>query len=86
MAPESETPKPPPKRRELMMATVAKVMDPVCGMMVDPLSAAGKFDHAGTTYYFCNPRCEERFRGDPDGYLSGKYKQSMEQVPAKSGM
>jgi Cu+-exporting ATPase len=85
MAPESESPKPPRKRRELMMATVAKVMDPVCGMMVDPLSAAGKFDHDGTTYYFCNPRCEERFRGDPDGYLSGKYKQSMEQVPAKPG-
>jgi len=85
MAPESEIPKPPRKRRDLMMATVAKVMDPVCGMMVDPLSAAGKFDHAGTTYYFCNPRCEERFRGDPDGYLSGKYKQSMEQVPGKPG-
>jgi Cu+-exporting ATPase len=54
-------------------------------MMVDPLSAAGKFDHVGTTYYFCNPRCEERFRGDPDGYLSGKYKPSMEEVPVNSG-
>ena len=86
MEPESESSKPQPKHRELMMATVAKVMDPVCGMMVDPLSAAGKFDHEGTTYYFCNPRCEERFRRDPDGYLSGKYKQSMEEVLAKPGM
>lgn len=81
----SEHQKPSRKRRELMMATVPKVKDPVCGMMVDPLSAAGKFDHGGTTYYFCNPRCEERFRRDPDGYLSGKYAQGMEEVPAAPG-
>lgn len=74
-----------PKRRELMMAGVPPVQDPVCGMMVDPLSAAGKYDHAGTTYYFCHPRCEERFRSDPDGYLSGKYTQTMEDVPASPG-
>ncbi len=85
MESETESPKPQRKRRELTMATVAKVMDPVCGMMVDPLSAAGKFEHAGATYYFCNPRCEERFRRDPDGYLSGKYKQGMEDVSAKPG-
>jgi Cu+-exporting ATPase len=74
-----------PKRRELMMASVPMVRDPVCGMSVDPLSAAAKYEHAGTTYYFCHPRCEERFRGDPDGYLSGKYTQSMEETPARSG-
>lgn len=85
MEPESDTPKAPRKRRELMMATVPKAVDPVCGMTVDPLSAAGSFDHAGTTYYFCNPRCEERFRRDPDGYLSGKYQQSMEAVSEKPG-
>ncbi len=76
---------PKPKRRELMMASVPMAKDPVCGMMVDPLSAAGKYEYAGTTYYFCNPRCEERFRNDPDGYLSGKYTQSMEEAPAKPG-
>lgn len=85
MESETDSPKPQRKRRELTMATVAKVVDPVCGMMVDPLSAAGKFDHAGTTYYFCHPRCEERFRRDPDGYLSGKYHQGMEETTAKQG-
>ena len=74
-----------PKRRELMMASVPQVQDPVCGMMVDPLSAAGSYDHKGTTYYFCHPRCEERFRSDPDGYLSGKYTQAMEDAPASPG-
>ncbi len=83
MPPDPSHPK--PKRRDLMMASVPMAKDPVCGMMVDPLSAAGQYEHAGTTYYFCNPRCEERFRNDPDGYLSGKYTQSMEEAPAKPG-
>ncbi len=73
------------KRRELMMASVPPARDPVCGMSVDPLSAAAKYEHAGTMYYFCHPRCEERFRVDPDGYLSGKYAQSMDEAPAKPG-
>ena len=74
-----------PKRRELMMASVPQAQDPVCGMMVDPLSAAGTYNHAGTTYYFCSPGCVERFRVDPDGYLSGKYTQSMEDAPVTPG-
>ena len=83
MSPDPSLPK--PKRRELMMASVPPARDPVCGMMVDPLSAAGKYEHAGTTYYFCHPRCEERFRNDPDGYLSGKYAQSMDEAQAGPG-
>lgn len=67
------------------MAAVPKVRDPVCGMMVDPLSAAGHYDYAGTTYYFCHPHCEERFRGDPDGYLNGTVKPSMDETPAEPG-
>jgi Cu+-exporting ATPase len=45
------------------------VVDPVCGMRVSPASAPASFEHAGTTYYFCNPGCEERFRADPARYL-----------------
>lgn len=75
-----------PKRRDLMMAKVDKVQDPVCGMMVDPLTAAEKFEHAGKMYYFCNPRCLDRFSRDPAGYLSGKYKQAMEAEPGKPGV
>ncbi|MEO8326991.1 MAG: HAD-IC family P-type ATPase, partial [Nitrospirota bacterium] len=67
------------------MAKVEQVKDPVCGMMVDPLTAAGKFEHAGTMYYFCNPRCQDKFSHDPDGYLTGKHQQSMETEPAKPG-
>ena len=45
-------------------------IDPVCGMTVDPATAAGKFDYEGQTYYFCSPRCLERFSADPKAYLN----------------
>jgi Cu+-exporting ATPase len=45
-------------------------IDPVCGMEVDPQSAAGSFEHKGTTYYFCSQGCLEDFKEDPEQYLS----------------
>ncbi len=44
-------------------------IDPVCGMKVSPNSAAGKHEHGGQVYYFCNPNCKTRFQADPDLYL-----------------
>jgi Cu+-exporting ATPase len=43
--------------------------DPICGMEVDPNSAAGKHQHAGQIYYFCSVHCLERFRSDPNKFL-----------------
>ncbi|HEX2500981.1 MAG TPA: heavy metal translocating P-type ATPase [Methylomirabilota bacterium] len=45
-------------------------IDPVCGMIVDPRTAAGSHPHAGRTYWFCSTGCLERFRATPDRYLS----------------
>jgi len=45
-------------------------IDPVCGMTVDPATAAGKFDYEGQTYYFCSPRCLEKFSADPQAYIN----------------
>src|SRR5499426_1037876 len=45
-------------------------IDPVCGMAVDPATAAGKFDYGGETYYFCHPNCLRKFKADPQGYLN----------------
>ena len=42
--------------------------DPVCGMTVDEKSAAGRFVHAGATYYFCSPHCLEKFRNNPAAF------------------
>lgn len=44
--------------------------DPVCKMLVTPDTAAAKHDHEGTTYYFCNPSCKEKFVAEPSKYLS----------------
>jgi len=46
------------------------VTDPVCGMTVDPESAAGSFDYKGETYYFCSLHCLEKFREDPERFLN----------------
>jgi uncharacterized membrane protein YraQ (UPF0718 family) len=44
-------------------------VDPVCGMTVIPVSAAGQSDLAGQTYHFCSPGCETAFRSDPYRYV-----------------
>src|SRR5438552_13418061 len=43
--------------------------DPVCHMQVMPETAAGRYDYKGKTYYFCNPRCLERFKANPEQFL-----------------
>lgn len=50
-------------------ASTAK--DPVCGMTVQPGTAkGGSAEHGGQTYYFCNPRCREKFVADPGKYTA----------------
>ncbi|MGE0102929.1 MAG: heavy metal translocating P-type ATPase [Blastocatellales bacterium] len=46
--------------------------DPVCGMTVDPATAAGKHEHKGKTYYFCCAHCLEKFSRDPEAVLNPK--------------
>ena len=46
------------------------VLDPVCGMTVDPASAAGPEDYAGRAYYFCSTGCRDRFAADPLAFLT----------------
>jgi len=46
------------------------MIDPVCGMTVDPAKArGGSAEHAGTTYYFCSEGCRKTFVADPGGVL-----------------
>jgi Cu+-exporting ATPase len=47
------------------------VIDPVCGMSVQPEKArGGRVEHAGKTYYFCSAGCAQKFQADPGKYLS----------------
>ncbi|HEX5070887.1 MAG TPA: HAD-IC family P-type ATPase, partial [Vicinamibacterales bacterium] len=46
------------------------MIDPVCGMTVDPATArGGSVEHAGQTYYFCSEGCRRKFAADPEGVL-----------------
>ncbi len=58
--------------------TLASLVDPVCGMRVDPEHPRGGVHvHAGKTYGFCNPRCRERFAADPERYLAARGTESV---------
>ena len=48
---------------------MVQVKDPVCGMMVDPNTAAAHSEHEGRTYHFCATACKARFDREPHKYL-----------------
>jgi Cu+-exporting ATPase len=45
------------------------VIDPVCGMTVDPYTTPHRAEHAGQPYYFCSAGCRTKFAADPQRYL-----------------
>jgi P-type Cu+ transporter len=45
------------------------VLDPACGMTVDPHTAKYRADHRGHTFYFCSTGCRTKFISDPQKYL-----------------
>jgi len=51
-------------------------------MRVDPATSKRFLEYKGTTYYFCGPRCLERFTNDPESFLA---KKNVETAPAKPG-
>ena len=56
------------------------VIDPVCGMTVDPHTTPHRHTHQGHPYYFCSAGCRTKFAADPAKYLSGHDK-AAEPVP-----
>jgi P-type Cu+ transporter len=60
--------------------TAGKVQDVVCGMWVEPDKARGKAEHLGKTFYFCSPRCEEKFKADPERLSQPKPPASLVQL------
>ncbi|HKP76148.1 MAG TPA: YHS domain-containing protein [Longimicrobiaceae bacterium] len=47
---------------------MAKVKDPVCGMMIEPDDAVGTSEYEGKTYYFCSDDCKTEFDANPEDY------------------
>jgi len=60
---------------------MATVKDPVCGMEIDPASAAATTEYEGTTYYFCAVACKEQFDAEPAKFL-GAAPQATAKEPA----
>jgi Cu+-exporting ATPase len=56
------------EEKEITMSESAT--DPVCGMSIDPTSAAASAEHGGRTFYFCSTHCADQFRAEPDTYAT----------------
>ncbi|MBS0200421.1 MAG: heavy metal translocating P-type ATPase [Proteobacteria bacterium] len=61
---------------------VAKVVDPVCGMQVDPATTPHHASHGGEEHHFCSARCKDKFVADPQRYLEPKAATTPAEVPA----
>lgn len=63
-------PEPAPGREHQMEGGEAPmVKDVVCGMDVQPETAAGTSEYNGETYYFCSPSCKQQFDQSPERYV-----------------
>jgi YHS domain-containing protein len=49
------------------------IVDPVCGMKVDPTRTHLLVTHEGCTYYFCAESCRKAFEANPKKYLKRKH-------------
>jgi Cu+-exporting ATPase len=49
---------------------IETVRDPVCGMDIDPATAAASEEWEGNTYYFCSESCHQRFAKAPDQFAA----------------
>ncbi len=58
-----------------------RVIDPVCGMRVDPLTTKHRLDYKGQDYFFCSGRCRTRFEAEPEKFLAPKPSAPEEKLP-----
>jgi Cu+-exporting ATPase len=58
----------PSDRTETIETITAPVTDPVCGMTVDPATAAGHRGAGPDTVYFCSAGCAAAYDADPGRY------------------
>jgi len=59
----------PRERSMLPLLEPQEVIDLVCGMTVQAVTANRPFEHEGTTYYFCAMGCRVAFEKDPGSFI-----------------
>jgi Cu+-exporting ATPase len=79
------TRKPLPMMQPAPVPTGVAAIDPVCGMTVQPATAAGSYEYQGKTYYFCATSCLTKFRIDPIHYLTPPEQRAPRVMPVPSG-
>jgi Cu+-exporting ATPase len=77
--------KPLPMMQPAQTVTGAAAIDPVCGMTVQPATAAASYEYQGKTYYFCATSCLTKFRTDPIHYLTPPEQRIPRVMPVPSG-
>ena len=60
----------------------APVIDPVCGMTVDPATTAHHAEYDGSDFYFCSAGCRTKFVADPSRYLDKAVRPEATPAPA----
>ena len=60
------------------IVSAENVVDPVCGMTVNPHTTSHRHVHQGRPYYFCSPSCQQKFVADPAKYLGTQTSQPLE--------
>jgi Cu+-exporting ATPase len=55
---------------EAVHAAAHLVIDPVCGMTVDPHAGKPTHVYRGHTYHFCSSGCQAKFAKEPERYLN----------------
>ncbi|MFZ1242463.1 MAG: YHS domain-containing protein, partial [Anaerolineae bacterium] len=60
------------------------VKDPVCGMDIEPQDAVASREHMGQTFYFCSPKCVEKFDADPHRYTQAALAATNASLPVGS--
>jgi Cu+-exporting ATPase len=92
LQPQLESSAKPTTRRPLPMMQqapavmgAAAAIDPVCGMTVQPATAAGSYEYQGKTYYFCATSCLAKFRAEPIHYLTPSEQHIPRVMPVPSG-
>ncbi|MDH5740814.1 MAG: heavy metal translocating P-type ATPase, partial [Nitrospira sp.] len=77
---------PAPRKPLPMMQPISQgEIDPVCGMTVQPTTAAGSYEYLDKKYYFCATRCLDKFRADPEYYLTPPEQRVPKATPIPAG-
>ena len=54
------------------------VIDPVCGMSIDPETAPAQSIYDGKTYYFCSAECKRDFDAAPEDFTASAEESTVE--------